>query len=98
MASWMKLTEPSTIAKLAPPGRLLRKPRYRVQHSRAPVFVQAPDVSAFQFSSIAVIAQSPSLDQAGLQATPVNGSFEVLVRNTRSGLVETSDVIVDLTA
>ena len=36
------------------------------------------------------------LDQAGLPFTPVNGSFEVKVFNTRTGLTETTDVFVRL--
>jgi len=37
-----------------------------------------------------------ALNQAGLPFTPVNGSFEVLVHNKRTGLTQTSDVLVDL--
>ena len=36
------------------------------------------------------------LDEAGLDFTPVNGSFQVLVRNKTTGLEQTSDVFVDL--
>ncbi|MFH1267927.1 MAG: flagellar hook-associated protein FlgK [Planctomycetota bacterium] len=36
-----------------------------------------------------------ALDEAGLQFTPVNGSFQVLVQNTESGLTKTTDVFVD---
>ncbi|MEO8497762.1 MAG: flagellar hook-associated protein FlgK, partial [Planctomycetota bacterium] len=37
-----------------------------------------------------------ALDQVGLPYTPVNGSFQVKVFNTRTGLTETSDVFVRL--
>lgn len=37
-----------------------------------------------------------ALDQAGLANTPVNGSFQVQVRNTTSGQVDTTDILVDL--
>ncbi|MBN2023108.1 MAG: flagellar hook-associated protein FlgK [Pirellulales bacterium] len=36
------------------------------------------------------------LNQAGLPYTPTNGSFEVLVHNNRTGLTQTTDVLVDL--
>ena len=36
------------------------------------------------------------LDQAGLEFTPVNGSFQVMVYNTRTGLSRTTDILVDL--
>lgn len=36
------------------------------------------------------------LDQAGLRFTPVNGSFQVMVHNTRTGLSQTTDIFVDL--
>jgi len=36
------------------------------------------------------------LDQAGLQFTPVNGSFQVMVHNTTTGLSRTTDILVDL--
>ncbi|MFH1920902.1 MAG: flagellar hook-associated protein FlgK [Planctomycetota bacterium] len=37
-----------------------------------------------------------ALDEAGLQFTPVNGSFQVLVQNRETGLTKTTDVFVDL--
>jgi flagellar hook-associated protein 1 len=36
------------------------------------------------------------LDEAGLTYTPQNGMFQVLVRNTKTGLVKSTDVRVDL--
>ena len=36
------------------------------------------------------------LDQAGLRFTPVNGSFQVMVHNTKTGLHKTTDILVDL--
>jgi len=36
------------------------------------------------------------LDQAGLKFTPVNGSFQVMVHNTTTGLSQTTDIFVDL--
>ena len=37
-----------------------------------------------------------ALDQAGLDFTPVNGTFQVLVRNKRTELTTTTDVRIDL--
>jgi len=39
---------------------------------------------------------SAALDHAGLSYTPVNGSFQVLVRNQQTGLTTTTQVRVDL--
>ncbi|MBN1912623.1 MAG: flagellar hook-associated protein FlgK [Pirellulales bacterium] len=36
------------------------------------------------------------LDQAGLTFTPENGMFQVMVHNTRTGLTQTTDILVDL--
>jgi flagellar hook-associated protein 1 len=36
------------------------------------------------------------LDQAGLKFTPVNGSFQIMIHNTRTGLSQTTDIFVDL--
>jgi flagellar hook-associated protein 1 FlgK len=44
----------------------------------------------------AVDETDAELDQAGLRFTPVNGSFQVMVHNTRTGLFQTSDILVDL--
>ena len=37
-----------------------------------------------------------ALDKAGLAFTPTNGSFQVLVHNNKTGLSETTDILVDL--
>jgi flagellar hook-associated protein 1 FlgK len=37
-----------------------------------------------------------ALNQAGLDFTPVNGSFQVRVTNSLTGLTETTDVLIDL--
>ncbi len=37
-----------------------------------------------------------ALDQAGLRMTPVNGSFQILVRSNKTGLTQTTDIYVDL--
>ena len=43
-----------------------------------------------------VDATDVELDQAGLRFMPVNGSFQVMVHNTRTGLSQTTDIFVDL--
>jgi flagellar hook-associated protein 1 FlgK len=45
----------------------------------------------------AVVATDEPLDESGLDYTPVNGSFQVLVYNTKTGLTQTSDVQINLT-
>jgi len=47
-------------------------------------------------SEFSVDDVSNALDQVGLPFTPVNGSFQVKVFNTRTGLTETTDVFVRL--
>jgi len=47
-------------------------------------------------SEFAVEDAGAALDRAGLVYTPQNGSFQVLVYDERSGLTQTTDVIVDL--
>ncbi len=47
-------------------------------------------------SEFAVDDPDNLLDQADLPFTPVNGSFQVLVKNTQTGLTKTTDVFVDL--
>ena len=37
-----------------------------------------------------------ALDRTGLDFTPVNGSFQILVHNKKTGLTQTSEIIVDL--
>ncbi|QDU57441.1 flagellar hook-associated protein FlgK [Aeoliella mucimassa] len=43
-----------------------------------------------------VISTTAPLDEAGLNFTPVNGAFEILVQNTNTGNVETHSIRVDL--
>jgi flagellar hook-associated protein 1 FlgK len=43
-----------------------------------------------------VDASNVPLDRAGLPFTPVNGSFQLIVNNTRTGIAHTTDVQVDL--
>jgi len=47
-------------------------------------------------TEVAVADADLALDQAGLDFTPVHGSFEFLVRNTRTGTTKTTQVGVDL--
>ncbi len=47
-------------------------------------------------SEFAVDSEVAGLDQAGLAFTPVNGSFQVKVFNTRTELTETTDIFVRL--
>src|SRR5688572_14452729 len=72
MLSEMYCTEPSAKAKFTPPGCGLRKPRINGQQDRKPKLASpvpprhSPAVRQFQFSCTPAMAQSPSLDQAGL--------------------------------
>jgi len=47
-------------------------------------------------SEFDVESESTALDQLGLPFTPVNGSFQVQVLNTQTGLTETTDILVPL--
>ncbi len=47
-------------------------------------------------SEFAVTANNLALNAAGLQFTPVNGSFQVMVHNTKTAETQTTDVVVDL--
>jgi flagellar hook-associated protein 1 FlgK len=47
-------------------------------------------------SEFSVNNENEPLDAAGLAFTPVNGSFQILVHNQRTGLTQTTDVFVDL--
>ncbi len=47
-------------------------------------------------SEFAVTADDVALDQAGLEYTPVNGSFQVIVHDEGAGTSQTTDVLVDL--
>lgn len=43
-----------------------------------------------------VLDTTAALDEAGLTFTPVNGAFDILVRNTNTSIVETHTIRVDL--
>ena len=47
-------------------------------------------------SEFKVADTGAALDAAGLSYAPTNGSFQVLVRNKQTGLVQTRDITVDL--
>lgn len=47
-------------------------------------------------SEFAIADTEAALDQAGLPQLPVNGSLQVLVRNTQTGLTTTRDIFVQL--
>jgi len=47
-------------------------------------------------SEFAVDADDQPLDEAGLEFAPVNGSFQLFVYNTKTGLKQTTNVLVDL--
>ena len=47
-------------------------------------------------SELQVSAIDQPLDKADLEFTPVNGSFQVLMHNKRTGLSQTTDVLVNL--
>ena len=47
-------------------------------------------------SEFAVSDENLALNSAGLRYSPVNGSFQVMVHNTKTGMTQTTDVIVDL--
>ena len=47
-------------------------------------------------STYTVDDTNAALDRSGLDFTPVNGSFQVLVHNKKTGLTQTSEIIVDL--
>lgn len=47
-------------------------------------------------SQFEVDDRSAALNAAGLKFTPTNGSFEVLIYNKKTGLTQTTDVLVDL--
>ena len=47
-------------------------------------------------SEFSVDANNLALDEAGLAFAPVNGSFQLLVHNTETGLSKTTDIYVDL--
>ncbi len=47
-------------------------------------------------SQNAVDSPSAALNQTGLTCTPQNGDFQLLVKNTQTGLTQTTDIPVDL--
>jgi flagellar hook-associated protein 1 FlgK len=47
-------------------------------------------------SEFAVDDAAAALNQAGLDFTPVNGGFQILVRNQQTGLTQTTDIEIDL--
>ncbi len=61
-------------------------------HSSGQGLVGLSDVTG----EFAVNSTAAALDQAGLSFTPVNGSFEVQVRNQQTGLTRTTQIRVDL--
>src|SRR5262245_30541733 len=88
MLSERNRTVPSTNAKFTPPTCLLRKPRINGQHERSPGLaaplesMQKPLVRQSQLSCTPALAQSPSLDHAGLlpssgDASPISSVWLV---------------------
>jgi len=61
-------------------------------------FSQGQGLNGFEdlTSEFAVDQVDVALDEAGLEFTPVNGSFQVVVHNKQTGDTEWADVIVDL--
>lgn len=47
-------------------------------------------------SEFAAAADDLALNQAGLTFTPVNGSFQVMVRNQETAITQTTDILIDL--
>jgi flagellar hook-associated protein 1 FlgK len=47
-------------------------------------------------SEFAVEDSTVALDEAGLEFTPVNGGFDILVKNKQTGLTETTHIRIDL--
>jgi len=62
------------------------------------LYSQGQGLRGFQqlTSEFAVTANDLPLSQAGLEFTPVNGSFQVMVRNEQTGITKTTEVLVDL--
>jgi flagellar hook-associated protein 1 FlgK len=61
-------------------------------------FVSGQGLSGYEqlVSEFAVDDADQELDAAGLPFTPVNGAFDLLVHNTRTGLTQTTQIRVDL--
>jgi flagellar hook-associated protein 1 FlgK len=62
------------------------------------VYSSGQGLTGFQSmtSTYPVTSTSNALDNAGLQFTPVNGSFQVQMLNKQTGLTQTTNVTVDL--
>ncbi len=62
------------------------------------VFTSGQGLSGYQSitGEFAVDDVSADLDAAGLAFTPINGSFQVQVRDKQTGLTQTTDVFIDL--
>jgi len=62
------------------------------------IYSSGQGINGFQelTSEFSVDANNVALHEAGLAFAPVNGSFQVLVRNTETGLSTTTDIHVDL--
>lgn len=62
------------------------------------LYSQGQGLRGFQqlTGEFAVTANDLALSQAGLDFTPVNGSFQVMVHNEQTGITETTEVLVDL--
>jgi len=62
------------------------------------LYSQGQGLRGFQqlTGEFAVTANDLALSKAGLDFTPVNGSFQVMVHNEQTGITETTEVLVDL--
>jgi len=62
------------------------------------VYSQGQGITGFSSLTSAekVSSSTANLDAAGLNFTPANGSFDLLVYNTKTGLTETHTILVDL--
>jgi flagellar hook-associated protein 1 FlgK len=62
------------------------------------VYSQGQGLNGFQevTSEFAVDGNNLPLNQAGLEFTPTNGSFQLVVQNRKTGLNRTADIFVDL--
>ena len=62
------------------------------------IFSGGQGLNGFQqlTSEFAVDANDQPLDDAGLEFTPANGAFQILVHNRTTGLSETTDIFVEL--
>ena len=62
------------------------------------IFASGQGITGFSevTSTASVSDTSTALDEAGLDFTPANGKFDLLVYNTETGLTETTTITVDL--